>query len=129
MFECLENGILEIFRCKDYCCNCYRQPPRDALCKRCSKNVHPCRSVISIKLQSSFIEITLLYGCSPVYLLHIFRTPFTKEHLWTAASELCMCADIKVRLRTRSCAKDTATLIRRALEEAILTLLCNSKGY
>ena len=26
--------------------------------------------------QSNFIEITLRHGCSPVNLLHIFRTPF-----------------------------------------------------
>ena len=35
-----------------------------------------CRSVISIKLQSNFIEIALWHGCSPVNVLHIFRTPF-----------------------------------------------------
>ena len=51
---------------------------------------HPCRSVISIKLQSNFIriilrhgylfiEITLQHGCSPVDLLLFFRTPFTKN--------------------------------------------------
>ena len=40
---------------------------------------HPCRSVISIKLLCNFIEIALQYGCSPVNLLHIFRTPFTKN--------------------------------------------------
>ena len=40
---------------------------------------HPCRSTISIKLQSNFIEITLRHWCSPVYLLHIFRTPFFKN--------------------------------------------------
>ena len=36
----------------------------------CSKFTwkHPCRSV--------FIEITLRHGCSPVHLLHIFRTIF-----------------------------------------------------
>ena len=27
----------------------------------------------------NFIEITLPYGCSPVNLLHIFRTPFPKN--------------------------------------------------
>ena len=49
--------------------------------KICSKftGEHPCRSVISIKLQIKFIEITLRYGCSPVILMHIFRTPFTKS--------------------------------------------------
>ena len=40
---------------------------------------HPCRSVISIKLQSSFTEITLRHGCSPVNLLDILRTPFYKN--------------------------------------------------
>ena len=32
-----------------------------------------------IKLQSNFIEIALKHGCSPVNLLHIFRTPFPKN--------------------------------------------------
>ena len=49
---------------------------------------HQCQSEISTKLQSNFIEITLRHGCSPVNLLHIFRTPFSKnEYLWVAASE------------------------------------------
>ena len=37
------------------------------------------RSVISIKLPRNFIEITLRHGCSPVKLLHIFRTPFPRN--------------------------------------------------
>ena len=46
--------------------------------KICSKfaGEHSCRSAISIKLLCSFIEITLRHGCSPVNLLHIFRTLF-----------------------------------------------------
>ena len=40
---------------------------------------HPCQSVISLKLQSNFIEFTLWHGCSPVNLLHIFRTPFPRN--------------------------------------------------
>ena len=50
--------------------------------KICSKftGEHPCRGVISIELQSNFIEITLPHGCSPVNLLHI------SEHLWRAVS-------------------------------------------
>ena len=49
--------------------------------KICSKftREHPCRSVMSIKLHSNFIEITLRHGCSSVNLSHIFRTPFTKN--------------------------------------------------
>ena len=40
---------------------------------------HPCQSVISIKLQSNFIEITLRYGSSLVNLQYIFRAPFLKN--------------------------------------------------
>ena len=29
--------------------------------------------------QSNFIEIALWHGCSPVYLLHIFGTPFPRN--------------------------------------------------
>ena len=49
--------------------------------KICSKlpGEHPCRSVISIKLQSDFVEIKLWYRCSPVNLLHIFRTNFSRN--------------------------------------------------
>ena len=38
--------------------------------------------VIWIKLQSNLIEITLRHGCSPVNLLHIFRTPFPRNTSW-----------------------------------------------
>ena len=49
--------------------------------KICSKFTggHPSRSVISIKLLCNFIKITVPHGCSPVNLLHIFRTPFPKN--------------------------------------------------
>ena len=49
--------------------------------KICSKftGEHRCRSEISIKLQSNFIEIELWHGCFPVNLLHFFRTPFPKN--------------------------------------------------
>ena len=40
---------------------------------------HPCRNVISIKLLSNFIEITLWDECSPVNLLYIFRAPFPRN--------------------------------------------------
>ena len=41
---------------------------------------HLCRSSISIKLLSNFIEITLRHGYSPVNLLHIFRATFPKDN-------------------------------------------------
>ena len=55
------------------------------LIESCSKNMQqiyrgrPMPKCFSIKLQSDFIEITLRHGCSPVYLLHIFRTRATKN--------------------------------------------------
>ena len=49
--------------------------------KICSKftREHPCRRAISVKLLCNFIEITLWHRCSPVNLLHIFRTLFPKN--------------------------------------------------
>ena len=54
---------------------------RKGVLKICSKftGEHPCRSTTSIKLQSNHIEITLWHGCSTVNLLHIFRTPLSKN--------------------------------------------------
>ena len=54
---------------------------RKGVLKICSKftREHPCRSAISIKLQSNFIEITLRHGCSPVNLMHVFRINFLKN--------------------------------------------------
>ena len=40
---------------------------------------HPRGKKISIKLLCNFIKMTLPHGCSPVNLLHIFRTPFNKN--------------------------------------------------
>ena len=62
-----------------------KQLSRGVLSKSCSENMlkftgeHSCRSVISIKLLCNFIEIALWHGCSPVNLLNIFRTTFSKN--------------------------------------------------
>ena len=54
---------------------------RKGVLKICGKFIgeHPCPSLISIKLQSNFIEITLRHGCFPVNLLHIVRTPYPRN--------------------------------------------------
>ena len=54
---------------------------RKSVLKICSKFTvgHPCRSVISIEWQSNFTEIELRHGCSPVNLLHMFRTSFPRN--------------------------------------------------
>ena len=55
--------------------------------KICNKftEEHPCQSAISIKFQSTFIEIAPRHRCSPVNLLHI-RTPFLRKTLGVTAS-------------------------------------------
>ena len=40
---------------------------------------HPFRSAISIKLLCNFFEIAFRHGCSPVNVLHIFKTSFLKN--------------------------------------------------
>ena len=37
------------------------------------------RSAISLRLQNNFIEMALQHGCSPLNLLHIFRTLFPRN--------------------------------------------------
>ena len=61
--------------------------------KICNKltGEHPCQCVISIMLQSNFVEIPLRHGCSPVSLLHIFRIPFPKN---TSGWVLLYCSDL-----------------------------------
>ena len=56
--------------------NFLKQPPRGVLQKRCSENIQQIYKRTSMSKQSNFIEITLRHGCSPVNLLHFFRTPF-----------------------------------------------------
>ena len=56
-----------------------KQSPIGVLQKLGSANMQQiyrrtCGSVISVKLRTNLIEITLPYGCSPVNLLHICRT-------------------------------------------------------
>ena len=65
-----------------------------AVLKICSKftGEHPCRSGFSIKLLCNFIENALQHGCSPVSLLHTFKTPFPKNTseglLWKELNKL-----------------------------------------
>ena len=63
-----------------------KQPSKRVLKKMCSENMQQIyrgtpllKYVMSIKLQSNFIKITLQHGYSPVNLLHIFRTHFLKN--------------------------------------------------
>ena len=92
----LRNNVRKAWRSKDilsshFKSNMYRGQYRSpvasktvlgkGLPKICSKftEEYPCRSAISVKLQSNIIEIALRHRCSPLHLLHIFRTPFPKN--------------------------------------------------
>ena len=48
-------------------------------CHLVKNYLNSCNQRLFLKLQSNFIEITLQHGCSPVNLLYIFRTPFSKN--------------------------------------------------
>ena len=88
------------------------KPSKDVLKKRCSENMQqtykrPCRSVISKKLHGNFIEPALRHGCSPVNLMHIFRTTFLKN---TAGGVL-------LNILTASCHCKLATNLIKDLNE------------
>ena len=61
--------------------NLQKQPQTGVPRKRCFENMQQIyRKTPMTKCDfSNFIEISLRHGCSPVNLLHIFRTPFPKN--------------------------------------------------
>ena len=79
-----------------------KQPSKGVFSKTCSENMQQIYRRIPMpkcgfnEITSNFIEIALRHGCSPVNLLHIFRTPFTKntsvrlllEELWSKIRDL-----------------------------------------
>ena len=71
--------------------------------KICSrfKGEHSCRNAISVKLLCNFIEIALRHGCSPVNLLHTFRTPFPETSGWLLLSKLLNLKSFKSILNTQ----------------------------
>ena len=83
---CCQHWLMRSFRCSSstFLSLCRSSPLEVFLGKGIWKihskltGEHSCRTVISIKLQSNFIEITLRHECSRVNLLHISRTPFCK---------------------------------------------------
>ena len=81
--------------------------------KICNKftGEYPCRSAISIKLQSNFLEIALWHGCSPVNLLHIFRTPFLRN-----TSELLL---LIIHVKSENIYTDLAKYVAEYIAEMI----------
>ena len=77
--------------------------------KICSKftGEHPCQSTISIKLQSNFIEIAFRYWCSPVNLLHIFRTPFPKNTSGRLGLDIVILETIVILSKSFQCISST----------------------
>ena len=78
--------------------------------KICSKftREHPCQSGISKKFLYNYSEITLRHGCSPVNLLHIFKTTFLNntsgrlflsiEILWIISYNKCILVRLWVKV-------------------------------
>ena len=74
------------------------QPSRNVPRKKCSANMQQiyrrrtCRRTNFTELQSNFIEITLQHRCSPVNMLHIFRTAIARTPLEDAKAILSFLA-------------------------------------
>ena len=78
---------------------------RKDVLKMCSRftREYPYRSLISVKLQSNFIEIALRHRCSPVNLLHIFRTPFPRNTSGWVLLLLCLLVNSILRFTLLLC--------------------------
>ena len=76
-FSTSNNFIVLDMKSSKYRSSCPEVFLKKRVLKICSKfeGEHPCRSVISLKLFRNFIEIALRHECSPINMLHIFRTP------------------------------------------------------
>ena len=92
--------------------------------KICGKftSEHPCRSVISIKLRSKFIEITLRDRCWSVNLLHIFRKSFYKNtyrglllNFDKLGKGLWWCSDVPLHCRCSLFFSSTLTVKRKSM--------------
>ena len=89
MFKILFCSFLEssiIFSCNHiaiHVAKTKKQPPRGVPRKSYSENMQQIYGRTPMPKcdfnRSNFIEITLRDGCSPVNLLHIFRTPFPRD--------------------------------------------------
>ena len=66
------------------------------ICSKFTGEHRSCSSAISVKLQSNFLEITLRHGCSPVNLLHVFRTSFRKNTFEGLLLKVTLCKIVSV---------------------------------
>ena len=99
------NICCQLFRNKRCWIFFKKQTPRGTIKKMCSKNMQKIyrRTPIAkydfnkVVLQlCNFIEIALWYGCSPVNLLYIFRTPFPRKTSgWLILFIVCFAASFR----------------------------------
>ena len=79
-----------------------KQPSRDVFRKRCSKNMQQIYRRTSMPKcdfnKIDFNKITLRHGCSPVNLLHTFRTPFRKN---TSGGLFLILPNLVIQLKKR----------------------------
>ena len=114
-FYAVKSSIINVWQGTRYTClfrsshlEMFLQKGVLKLCRKFTGE-HSCRSAVSIKLQSNLIEITLRHGCSPVSLLHIFRTAFLKNNPeWLLPSLLTV--GTEALLRRCSVKKDILTI-------------------
>ena len=81
-------AILEYFKyfwvTKNIISESHKQYPRDVLRKRCSEHIRQSYKrtpmpTCNFNKVASQVEIAIWHGCSPINLIHIFRTSFSKN--------------------------------------------------
>ena len=97
-------------RCPEKMCSKFKNVQRcpEKICSKLTGE-HTCRSVISIKLQSHFIEIALRHGSSAVNLVHIVRTPFPKNNSERLLIKVAASGSSKPELETKPVKKKLFT--------------------
>ena len=98
---------------------------REGVLKICCKftREHPCRSTISMKLQSNFIEIALRHGYFPVNLLHMLRIPYHKNTFGWLLLRGFFIRNIFIFLSFHSFSSGTCIKLLRLLTEVFFIIL------
>ena len=81
-----------------------KQPSIGVLRKRYSENMHQIYCRACHAMLCNFFEVSLRHGCSPVNLLHIFRTPF---YMSTYGGSLLYKRQLILESACQSCLKNS----------------------
>ena len=106
-----------------------KQSSRGVLRKRCSENMQQIyRRTPMPKCDCNFIKIALRHGCSPINLLHVFRTPFPSNFIEIALRHGCSVVNLLHVFRTPFSKNTSGWLLLELLNETSKYLSKHSKN-